>query len=218
MHHGLRKLDVGAKPAPLGVDDRREPLERDVQHGGGQILVIAGKGRVVPQVLDDLVGRGNDLVAALLIRVRRRLQHPAEAGHASPVLRRVVRAAVEGLQVWGEEDAHGPAAGAGHGHDGLHVDGVEVGALLPVHLDADEEPVHEGRDLRVLKRLPFHDVAPVARGVADAEEDGAVLRGGQTQGFRPPGVPVDGVVRVLLQVGARLQRQSVGHTSSWRPF
>ena len=176
------------------------------------------KAAFVAQVLDDLVGGGDDLVAALVVGVGRRLQHTAEAGDAAPVLRRVVGAAVKRLQVRGQEDAHGPAAGATDGDHGVHVDGVQVRAFLAVNLDADEEAVHDLRDSRVLERLALHDVAPVARGVADAEEDGLVLAGGQIEGLGPPRVPVNGVVGVLLQVGARFRCQSIGHTSSWGTF
>ena len=56
----------------------------------------------------------------------------------------------------------------------------------------------------VLERLALHHVAPVAGGVADAEEDGLVLGAGLLQGLRPPGVPVHRVVGVLQQVRARL--------------
>ena len=148
--------------APLGVDVRRQPLERDVQHRRRQLLVVALDGRALPQVLHDLLGGCDNLIAALLVGVGRRLQHTAEAREAAPVLRWVVCAAVEGLQVRRQEDAHGPTAGAADRHHGLHVDGVKVGALLAVHLDADKEAVHQRRDLRVLEGLPFHDVAPVA--------------------------------------------------------
>ena len=218
VHHGLGELDVGAEASPLGVDVRGEPLEGDVEHGRRQLLVVAREARAVPQVLHELVGGGDDLAAALRVGVGRGLQHAAEAGEVAAVLGRVVGAAIEGLEVRGEEDAHGPAARAGDGHHGLHVDAVQVRALLPVNLDAHEEAVHQFRDLRVLEGLALHDVAPVARGVADAQEDRPVLAGGQLQRLRPPRVPVDGVVGVLLQVGAGLGGESVGHTSSCAPF
>jgi hypothetical protein len=86
---------------------------------------------------------------------------------------------------------------------------VEIGALLPVDLDVDEELVHGRRDGLVLERLVLHHVAPVARRVADGEEDGFVLRLRLVQGLGAPGVPVDGVVRVLEQVGGRRRRQVV---------
>src|SRR2546426_2229077 len=125
-----------------------------------------------------------------------------------------VGAAVERLAVGGEEAGHRPAAVARHRLHGLHVDLVDVGSLLAVHLHAHEVAVHEGRDLGVLERLALHHVAPVARRVADREEQGLVLRARPRERLVPPRVPVDGVVRVLQEVGARLARESVfGHTS-----
>ena len=60
----------------------------------------------------------------------------------------------------------------------------------------------------------LHDVAPVAGGIADAEEDGFIFRLGLFEGFRAPGIPVDGVVGVLEEVGAGLVGESVGHGAS----
>jgi hypothetical protein len=71
-------------------------------------------------------------------------------------------------------------------------------------------PVEELRDLRILERLLLHHVAPVTGRVSDAEKDGAVELPGRGKGLRPPGVPVHGVVGVLLKVGARLEEQAVG--------
>ena len=71
--------------------------------------------------------------------------------------------------------------------------------------------VHYAGYLVVLKGLPLHYVAPVAGGVANAEEDGLVLLPGFLQGLLAPGVPVHGVVGVLHKVGAGLVDESVGH-------
>jgi len=44
-------------------------------------------------------------------------------------------------------------------------------------------------------------MAPVASGIADADQNRFLLPTGFFQGFRLPGVPLDGVVGVLKQVG-----------------
>ena len=59
--------------------------------------------------------------------------------------------------------------------DRLDVDRVDVGALLAVDLDAHEVLVHQRGGLGVLERLALHDVAPVARRVADRDEQRPVL-------------------------------------------
>jgi hypothetical protein len=97
------------------------------------------------------------------------------------------------------------------------VDAVEVGALLAVDLDVDERVVHDARDLVVLERLVRHHVAPVARGVADRQQDRLVLAPRERQGFRAPFVPVDRVAGVLAQVRARRPRQSVHRVRLLRP-
>jgi hypothetical protein len=53
-------------------------------------------------------------------------------------------------------------------------------------------------------------MAPVAGGIADAQEDGLVLPASPFQGLRPPGVPIHRVMGVLLQIGAGALEQAVG--------
>src|SRR5581483_958112 len=55
-----------------------------------------------------------------------------------------------------------------------------------------------------------HDVAPVARGVADRQQDRAVLGPRAGERLLAPRVPVHGVVPVLEQVRAGLAGEAVG--------
>ena len=199
-----------ATPAAVGrVVGGRHPPDGLVELPALRVVVAGRHGKLRLEVADEHAGLLLDLVAPRAIRVRDRLQHAWEAGHPVPVLGREVRAAEEGAQVGGQEDAHRPATGAGHRLHGCHVDVVEVGTLLAVDLDAHELGVHACRDLGVLERLVRHHVAPVAGRVADGEEDRPILRPRPVEGLRTPRIPVDGVLRVLEQVRARLARQSV---------
>ncbi len=102
--------------------------------------------------------------------VDQRLQHLPERRLAVPRLVGVVGAREERVAVVVEHDRHRPAALPGHRRGGLHVDGVHVGPLLAVDLDADEVLVEVRRGGVVLERLVRHHVAPVARGVPDAQQ------------------------------------------------
>ena len=114
-----------------------------------------------------------------------------------------------GSPVRRQEDGHRPAAAAGQRDDRVHVDRVEVRALLAVDLDVDEVLVHQRRRLRVLERLALHHVAPVAGRVADREQDRLVLLARARERLLAPRIPVDRVVRVLEEVGAGLLREAV---------
>ena len=63
----------------------------------------------------------------------------------------------------------------------------------------------------VLEALALHDVAPVARGVADRDQQRAVLLARAAQRLLAPGQPVDRVVAVLQEVGRGLAGEGVGH-------
>ncbi len=125
--------------------------------------------------VDERLRLPRDVVTAFAVRIRDRDEHLPEARQTVPRLGRVVRAAEEGLARRREEDRHRPAALPAERDDRVHVDRVDVGTLLAVDLDADEALVHHLGRRRVLERLVLHHVAPVARRVADGEQDRLVL-------------------------------------------
>ncbi len=128
---------------------------------------------------------------------------------------REVGPAEERPPVGGQEHRHRPPAPPALRLDRLHVDGVDVGTFLPVHLDVHEQVVHHLGDADVLEAFVGHDVAPVAGGVPDGQEDGPVQLLGLGPGRFAPWVPLDRVVTMLAQVGAGLVGQVV-HQASLR--
>jgi hypothetical protein len=141
--------------------------------------------------------------------LRCRLEHLAERRHPLARLRGEVGAGMEGPAVGRAEHGEGPAPVPGQAHQRVHVELVDVRSLLAVHLHAHVEPVHDGGGLGVLEGLPLHDVAPVTGAVADGDEERLVLLARPLEGLGAPGMPIDRVVHVLPQVGARLARQPV---------
>eukprot|EP00955_Chlamydomonas_euryale_P090947 364585-Chlamydomonas_euryale.AAC.19 len=118
--------------------------------------------------------------------------HPTPCGGPCPASHlRVVGAAIDGLQLWREPHAHGPPAAAGCCLHVRHVDAVDVRPLLAVDLDAHKALVQQRRRAGVLEALAFHNVAPVAGGVADAQKDGLALRARTLERLGAPRVPVD---------------------------
>jgi hypothetical protein len=208
--HRLRELGRSPEPTPVGVEGTTDALERLPQHAvveaTGRRLERAGLQRQVLGHLPALRARPVALVAPGAGDCQ---QHLLEGGHAEPVLPGEVGAGEERLPLGGEEHRHRPAALAGHGLHRRHVDGVQVGALLTVDLDAHEVLVHERRGAGVLEGLVGHHVAPVTGSVADRQQDRPVLAARQLQRLRTPRVPVHRVARVLQEVGAGLAGEAV---------
>jgi hypothetical protein len=207
--HRLRKLRRAALSAPLLVELRGDALEGGVQHLLREQRRRAAQPLALPERLGQLAPRLEDFAAPRAPGVGDRRQQLREAGQAVPVLGREVRPAVERRAVRREEDRHRPAAAAGHGLHGLHVDVIDVRPLLAVHLHVDEPRVHHLGDRRVLERLALHHVTPVAGRVPDREQERLVLRAGARERVLAPRVPVHRVVGVLEQVWARLAGQAV---------
>ncbi len=130
------------------------------------------------------------------------LKEVAEARQAVTRLGREVRARIERLAFGRHEDRRRPAAGARQPDRRLHRDRVDVRPLLAVDLDVDEEVVHERRGVRILERLVCHDVAPMARAVADGDEERLLLRERERERLVAPLVPVHRVLGVLEEVRA----------------
>ena len=203
------KLGCAAEAAPLRVELAAEPHDRLAELRLRQGLSRGCDRRGLPQRLDDGLRLAGDVGRAVAVRVGDRGQELTERRQPVPRLGREVRAAEKRFAVRQQEHRHRPAAVAGQGDDGIHVDGVDVGPLLAVDLDVHEPVVHERRRLLVLEGLVRHHVAPVTGRVADREQNRPVLGAGARQRLLAPRVPVDRVVGVLEQVRARLAREPV---------
>ena len=81
-------------------------------------------------------------------------QDRAEARMSPAVLRRKVGAAEKRLQLRRQPHRHRPAAAAGRGLHERHVDAVDVGPLLAIHLDGHVISIQHRRDRLVFERSP----------------------------------------------------------------
>ena len=210
---GAGKLGGLAEAAVVGVEGLGQAIHRRIQGRRGERPRIHPGGRqALPQGRAQLAVLVGDLPALVPEGV-------ADALHQFPKRRQAVAgglgevgAAEEGRAVRCEEHGQGPAARAAREHlVGQLVDLVQVGPFLPVHLDADEQAVHEGRHVLVLEGFMGHDMAPVAGGIADGQQDGLVVGARPGKGRLVPRLPVHGVGGVLQEVGGSLGGEAVGH-------
>ena len=204
----LRELGRPGKAAAAAIDrphhgddQRGEPGIGQVGHGAAVLALL--------QRLHQQPGVELNLVGLLAVDARHLGQHGAERRPAEARLRRKIGAAPERLRVAVEEHGQRPAAVLAQAVQRPHVDSVDVGPLLAVHLDIDEQLVHLGRRRRVLEALVRHHVAPVAGRVAHGEEDRLAGPLRLRQRLRPPRPPVHRVVLVLQQIRAGLATEPV---------
>ncbi len=200
---GPRELGRAAEAAALGIERAPEDREAAVQQPlvyGRRAGARRREARILRELLYGVAGRVH--YPAAIGRPRRGdlRQDGSETGMAVARLRREVRAAEKRLQAGGQPHRHRPAAAAGGGLHERHVDVVHVGALFAIHFDGHVVAVQQLRDTLVLEGLPFHDVVPVAGGVADGKKDGLVLAARLIERLGAPGIPVHRVVGVLQQV------------------
>ncbi len=207
----LRELRRAAETAVARVIAPAQAVGRSVQRGRGDRRIVSRQVRDPAERSGQTGSLLEQLGAAIAPRVPYGLDDRRPARHPGPVLGREVGPGEERHLVGRQKAVQRPAALAGHRLTGLHADGVDVGALLAIDLDAHEALVHQRRDCRILERLVGHHVAPMARRVADRDEQRAILGAGALEGLLAPWEPVNGVLRMLEQVGRGLLGKPVGH-------
>ena len=137
---------------------------------------LAGGPRLLGEPLHQGVAVLADALGLLAEQPRDLAQHIDEGGAAVARVLRKIRAAPHRLARGREEHRERPAALLAEQMQRVHVDLVDVGPLLAVDLDVDEQLVHHARGRLVLEALVRHHVAPVAGRVADREQDRLVGR------------------------------------------
>ena len=181
----LRRLaEAAVRRVVLRAQSRHRVVEGARAHRPGGRLEVCR----AAQPVGDPPAAVTDLLAPVAPRLGHRREDVAPAGHAHARVGREVGAGVERHLLGRQEHVQRPASGSGHRLAGVHVDRVEVGPLLAVELDADEELVHQRRGLGVLERLALHHVTPVARRVADRQQDRPLL---VTRACRAPPRPTE---------------------------
>ena len=218
QHHRRGELRRATESPARGVVGLAQGGDRGLEVRGRRRHPLGGHGPLpLGEGLGDPLGGPRDLVASVAPRLGDRGEQLRERRHSVPWLGREVGPRVEGPAVRVGEDAHRPAAVPGERDGRVHVDGVDVGALFAVDLDADEVVVEELRDRLVLEGLVRHDMAPVAGRVADGDEDGHAAAPCLVERLLPPLPPVDRIVGVLLQIGRGGVGEAVGHGKSLLP-
>jgi len=194
------------------IEIRIEGLLELPLRGVESVLPDVGAGeelRTTAHVLGELLGLLLEARAIGLPELDDARQQRLEARAAVTVVGRKIRSGEERLLILRQEHRHRPAAVARHRDGGGHVDVVEIRPLFAVDLDAHELRVQEPRGLFVFERFSLHDVAPVARRVADAEEDGFFLALRARERFCAPRVPVHRVLRMRKQIRAGLVGETI---------
>ncbi len=209
--HRLRKLRRPPKPAQRPIKKLQEPRHR-IRH----LLLpkrrrLCRAGQVLPHRLRQLLALLFNRALLLPIRLRQRLEHLRKRRHPLPRRRRKVRPAPEGPALPGlQKHAHRPPAAPGHHHRRGHIHVIHIRPLFPIHLDAHKIPTHLRCNRLVLKTLPLHHVAPVARRIPNRQKHRHPAPPRLRKRLIPPPPPLHRIVRMLQQIRTRLINQPIG--------
>ena len=202
------------KAAVLGIERAAEILEGGVERSSIGSSVLGGSRRGNALELSDHFAAGlYYFIVFVLPGGGDALKDGAETGAAVAVVGSEIRSTEKRRAIGGEKNGHRPSAAAGGRLHVGHVNVVDIRTLFAVYFYRNKRPVQNLGDIVVLKRFPFHNVAPMARGITDGEEDGLVFVTGFFESLVAPRIPVHWIVRVLLKVRALLRNQMIGQVA-----
>src|SRR5579872_6047636 len=210
MHRRARKFWRAAEPAQLRIEHPAECMKGMICYSRIKRGIAGGDSRLPLKLAENLIAGFDNTVAVLSPGARDMFEYRAESRPVVPIVRREISAAEKRFSIRRKPDRHRPAAAPGCGLHEHHIDTIHVGTFLPVDFDRDEGAVQQVGDFFGLERLALHYVTPVARGVANGEENWLVLASGFFKRFLTPGKPVHRIVGVLQQIGALLVGEAIG--------
>ena len=209
----VRKLRRSAETAVTRIEIRLQTAQGLGYRRRGELRMMRGHARLHAfEGGENRLVLAPDFLALLAVDPRDALEQLRESRKVVARLLGKISTAEKRRAVRREE--HGerpPARPLGEHLVRELIDLIEIRTFLAVHFDVDEQAIHHLGHRRVLEGLVRHHVAPVAGGVPDREEDRLVLLARASEGFFSPGVPVDGIPRVLLEIGTGFLREAIGH-------
>src|SRR5262245_5902410 len=206
--HAVREFRRAAQAAMHGIDQAAELLRSAVELSRPDDDHALRRGGL-RQPFHERAAIMLDALRLLAEHARDLAQYVDERRLAITAGLREIRAAPERLALRRQEHCERPAAMLAHQVQRRHVDLVDVGTLLAVDFDVDEEVVHYCRSGVVLEALVRHHMAPVTGGIADREQDRLVGALGLFQRRRVPRPPIDRIVLMLQEIGRGFLRQAV---------
>ncbi len=150
----------------------------------------------------DFIGFLSEKLFIALVFGIDRFEELVECHHPILGCWRDIGRGIKRLELIREEERGGPATGtAVHQLIDILKMFVNIGPFFSVHFDGDEVVIECFGDSLILERLPLHHMAPVAAAVTDREKDRFILSFCFLECFITPGIPVDRIVGMLLEIG-----------------
>src|SRR5262249_3963319 len=127
------------------------------------------------------------------------------------VARRVqeISPAPDRLAIRGQKHCQRPTAMLAEMMERGHVDLINIGPLLAIDFDIDEQFVHHARRRLVLEALMRHHMTPMTGGITNREQNWFVAAFSLRQRFGSPRPPIDQVILVLQEIGTGLCGETV---------
>ncbi len=206
----VRKLRLRAEPAVPCIGESCHAFG-GLREDRGTDRAREGLRLVHRQMPRDLDGLLPSVLRTLSVEPRETGQDGLKSRTPVSTVGREVRASVEHRAFRRQECGKWPATLTRQELNRTLVAGIDVGPLVPVHLDADPVAVEHPGDRGILVRLMIHHMTPMTPHRSDIEQDRLVFVPGPLEGLVAPGMPLDRLILGGAEVGGLLIGEVIGH-------
>ena len=204
----MRKFRLRSESAIVFVELPQRGLHQLVNDAGMQIRGSAGKDFVIFDRSHDAIGRLNDFVIAIVVRMGHRQQHMAEARPTIAFVLGKICPAKEWLAFRSQNDGQWPTALSAHRLHCRLISRIHVEPLIAIDLDRDKVSIDDFGNLGIFVGFAIHHVTPMAPHRADIQQDWLVRTSRPRKCGVAPLLPIHWLMHGRTQVRRRRVRQS----------
>ena len=141
------------------------------------------------------------------------LSHPShdlpKRRHTLTRLRRKICAAKKRMPLRSKKHSHRPPPMPRHSSSRLHINGIHIRPLLPIHLHINKKSIHLPSSNRILKRLMSHNMTPMTSRIPHRQQHRPIQLPSRRKSLLPPRKPFHRIPSMLSQIRTTLSRQPI---------
>ena len=167
----MGKFRLRSEAAIVFVELLQRRLHQLVDDAGMQVCGATGKAFVIFDRSHNAIGRFDDFVMAIVVRMGHGQQHMAEAGATVALVLGEIGPPKEWLALWSQNDRQRPTALSAHRLHRRLISRVHIEPFIAIDLDRDKVSIDDLCNFGIFVRFAIHHVTPMAPHRPDIQQD-----------------------------------------------